>query len=119
MEKIIIMAYLSLLGVSKLPSTIAVYVDQCHYALAKVSTKKVLGGVISMENMILHVTLDDPLDQIQSVSIYNEKDQLVYQGNGCGTVSCSYNCGDLPLGSYEVSVQPLLNSPFLGTIILE
>lgn len=113
------MAVYSLLGFASLSNSMASVTTQRSIIVSQYTFNTILGGVISMENMILHVILDDPNDQIQSVSIYNDKGQLEYQSIGCGAASCNYNCSELSTGIYEVEVETFLHDSFSGTIFIE
>lgn len=84
-----------------------------------ITVKKVLGGIITIEEMILNVTLDDPTNQISIVSVYNEKGLLVQQNDGCGSFSCSYNVGNLDAGLYEVIVRTTNGESFSDYVTID
>ncbi len=71
--------------------------------LINIFSEKSQGNVISMENMILHVILNDPTDQIESVELYSSL-ELEYQSAGCGTSNCSFDCSSLLKRTYKIFV---------------
>lgn len=79
-------------------------------------TLEVEGGVITIEDILLLVTLDNPNNKIQKVIIEGANDYLEY--DDCNHNNCSYDLGDLKKGSYQVTVTPILGSPFTGIIHL-
>ena len=80
--------------------------------------KKVTGGVITMEDILLKVILDDGEDQIINVQVTSDQGEMVYQAGGCGSSNCSYNLDQLSSGMYDVIVMTELGSSFDGSIEL-
>ena len=66
--------------------------------------KQVTGAVITMEDIILHVGLDDTQDKIKSVEIRTVEGSLVQQNQGCNSANCTYNIALLETGNYQVTV---------------
>lgn len=68
-------------------------------------TKGITGGVITMEDIILNVTLNDPNQQIELVTIRTTDGQLIEQQEGCNDNSCDYDIYHLTPKNYVVSVR--------------
>lgn len=82
------------------------------------SILSVKGGVITMEDVLLHVVLDNPTDRIKSVIIRSHKDGVSWKENGCPSSNCTYDLGLLEKGLYEVTVISKEGSQFTETIYL-
>ncbi|MGH1337237.1 MAG: hypothetical protein ACRBFS_14030 [Aureispira sp.] len=74
----------------------------------------IAGGVITMEDMILKVVLDDPSDVIEGVSIYSSSGELINQKNGCYEQNCTYSVAGMQAGAYEAQVSVQNGSNFSG-----
>lgn len=66
--------------------------------------KHLTGGVITMEDIILHIGLDDSKDKIKSVDIRTIEGNLIQQNQGCYAANCTYNVALLEAGIYQVTV---------------
>lgn len=64
----------------------------------------ITGGVITMEDIILHITLNDPNQRIELIAIKTTDGQIIDQQDGCYGNSCDYDIYDLVPGTYIVSV---------------
>lgn len=72
--------------------------------------KHLTGAVITMEDIILHVNLDDAQDKIKSVHIRTVEGNLIQQNQGCNMANCTYNIALLETGNYQVTVFTELNN---------
>lgn len=75
------------------------------------------GGLCTIEQMLMIVELDDPLDSIVKVQFYDDNG-LQRQDNGCNAASCSYDIGNLASGTYEVVVYTALGETFSDDVVL-
>lgn len=80
---------------------------------------KVSSGVITMEDMILRVILDDPSDKIESVKVYDSAGEFVTESSGCYKESCTYALAAMESGIYEVYVSVQNGSGFSGSFMIQ
>lgn len=83
------------------------------------SNTHISGGVITIEEMILSVILDDPFDKIEGVKVYNSIGELVKEKNGCYQEKCTYSFVGMQSGVYEVQVSVQNGSGFSGHFIIQ
>lgn len=75
-------------------------------------------NIITMEDDILLVNTGSPFDDVLGVFIYSSE-ELVFQGNGCGSFACEYNLEQLGEGTYTVIVKTENEETFSDTIVIE
>lgn len=74
------------------------------------------GGSIIMADVILAITLNNPEDHITYFQVVNANQELVLQGESCGSSSCEHDLSSLSPGSYTVNVHTEQNDSFSGVI---
>lgn len=75
-------------------------------------------NIITMEDDILLVNTGSPFDDVLGVFIYSSE-ELVFQGNSCGSFTCEYNLEQLGGGTYTVIVKTENEETFSDTIVIE
>lgn len=98
MEKLILILVIALLSLQ------TPYNSRATELLSSPITQSIPGGIITMEDIILNVTLNEPNNKVAAVEIRTTNNKVVHNENGCFYHTCSYNVGHLPPATYLVIV---------------
>lgn len=107
MEKIILVFVVAL-------SSIQTSFFSFEYQQNQSKDTHISSGIITMEDMILSVALDDPFDVIEGVSIHSSSGEMISQKNGCYDQSCTYSVAGMQSGVYEAQISVQNGSNFSG-----
>jgi hypothetical protein len=93
-EKLILILVIALLSLQ------TPYNSRATELLSSSITQSIPGGIITMEDIILNVTLDDANNKVVAVEIRTMENKVVHKENGCFYYACSDDLGHLPPATY-------------------